>query len=77
MNFCQNDIPGASLNRMLAAYETYRPCFGAPFLFSRGIKHSVFEHLRIGNTERRIINRDLIILFIFRIIHLSLRIWNM
>ena len=25
MNFCWNDIPGASLNRRLPAYETYQP----------------------------------------------------
>ena len=29
MNFCQSDIPGASLNRRLPAYETYRPRFDA------------------------------------------------
>ncbi len=29
MNFCQSDIPGASLNRRLLAYETYRPRFDA------------------------------------------------
>jgi hypothetical protein len=27
MNFCQSDIPGASLNRRLPTYETYRPRF--------------------------------------------------
>ncbi len=29
MNFCPSDIPGASLNRRLPAYETYRPRFDA------------------------------------------------
>ncbi len=29
MNICQGDIPGASLNRRLLAYETYRPRFSA------------------------------------------------
>ncbi len=29
MNFCQSHIPGASLNRRLPAYETYRPRFDA------------------------------------------------
>ncbi len=29
MNFCHRDIPGASLNGRLPAYETYRPRFDA------------------------------------------------
>ena len=43
MNFCQSDIPGASLNRRLPAYETYRLRFDATRLFSRGIMHSVYK----------------------------------
>ena len=29
MNFCQSDIPGASLNRRLPDYDTYWPHFDA------------------------------------------------
>jgi hypothetical protein len=29
LNFCQSDIPGASLSRRQPTYETYQPHFGA------------------------------------------------
>ena len=41
MNVSKSDIAGASLNRRLPAYETYRPRFDATCLFSRGIMYSV------------------------------------
>jgi hypothetical protein len=43
MNFCQSDIPGASLNRRLPAYETYLPHFDATRLLLRGIMHSMYR----------------------------------
>ena len=56
MNFCQSDIPGASLNRRLPAYETYRPrfdvtrealciaCIGLPFSFLSSINvHIIYK----------------------------------
>ncbi len=46
MKVSESDIPGASLNGRLPAYETYRSRFDVTRFFTRGIRHNVY-----GKTE--------------------------
>ncbi len=50
MNFFQSDVPEASLNRRLPAYETYRPRFDAACLHIACIEC----HYLIPNEKLRI-----------------------
>ena len=47
MNVFESDIPGGSLNGRLLAYDTYTTLrrFDGTRLLSRGIMHSVYNHI--------------------------------